>query len=76
MIEVEQDRRAALVASIHSPWRASVAECLDRWTALDPSTRVRSYLVVEGDGPGVRHTFNGDGIARLAAQLTTTSLAA
>lgn len=76
MIIVDQNRRAALVASIHSPWRASVAECLNRWTDLDPSTRIGSYLVVEGDEPGVRHTINGDGIARLATQLTTTCLAA
>lgn len=66
MIVVEPSRPAELVASIHSPWRASVAECVLRWTSFDDRTRAQSYFVVRGDEPGARHTFNGDRIAELA----------
>lgn len=66
MFAVESNRRAALVASIHSPWRATLAECVARWTSLDEITRAHSYLVVDGDEPGVRHTLNSRRIAELA----------
>lgn len=68
MTTLEPNRRAELVASIHSPWRATIAECLLRWTSLDGATRAHSYLVIEGDEPGARHTLNSSGIAELAAQ--------
>lgn len=76
MLIVEPDRRAALVASIHSPWRATVADCVHRWSELDPTTRAGSYLVIEGDEPGLRRTLNARQIADLAARLSPHRLAA
>ena len=76
MIIVEPDRSAALVASIHSPWRATVADCVHRWSTLDAVTRAGSYLVVEGDEPGLRRTLNGCQIADLATRLAPSRLAA
>lgn len=69
MMAIDPNRAAALVATIHSPWRATVAECLSRWATLDADARLNSYLVVDGDEPGVRRTLNGRHIAALAAQL-------
>ena len=57
--------RADLVASIHAPWQATVGECLDRWKALDPAERSRSYLVLRGEA-GARRTLNASAIAKLA----------
>ncbi|HEX8484066.1 hypothetical protein [Sphingomonas sp.] len=71
MIVVEPNRRAELVANLHSPWRATVAECLDRWSNLDGSARAHSYIVVEGVEPGIRHTLNSSRIAELAMTLHT-----
>lgn len=72
MIAVEPNRPAQLVASLHAPWRATVAECLTRWADLDRDARARSYLVLEGDEPGVRRTLNGGRIAELAARLRSS----
>lgn len=62
---IDLNRPASLVASIHAPWRATVAECLSRWAKFDLETQARSYLVVEGDLPGARQTICGSGIATL-----------
>ena len=64
---IDPTRRAALVASIHAPWRATVAECLTRWASLDRATQCRSYLVVEGDLPGARETLGSSAIGSLLA---------
>ncbi|GAA0665522.1 hypothetical protein FHT00_000908 [Sphingomonas insulae] len=57
---------AQLVASIHQPWRASVDDCLDRWSRLDAATRGAAYLVIEGPEPSRRRTLNASSIAELA----------
>lgn len=72
MIDIDPNRPAELVASIHSPWRASVGECLRRWTSLDDGAWARSFLVVRGDEPDARHTLNGSRIAELAARFRLT----
>lgn len=57
---------AELVWSLHAPWQATVAECLQRWRALPPQTREGSYLVLRGSG-GRRRTLSAAAIAELAA---------
>ena len=64
---IEPTRRASLVASIHAPWRATVAECLSRWVTLDRDTQTHSFLVVEGDTPGARETLGSSAISSLIA---------
>ena len=59
---------AELIESIHCPAGSTVAECLGRWSALDPGRRSTSYLVVHGHA-GLRHTFSGRRIHELAAHL-------
>jgi hypothetical protein len=69
MNSCDPTRAAELVSSIHAPWRATVRECIHLWANLDAAERAASYLVVRGDGPGLRQTFNSEGIAELATQL-------
>ena len=69
MTAPESTRHAQLVASIHSPWRATVAECLARWARLDAADRDRAFLVLDGAEPEIRHTLNGRQIADLAARM-------
>ena len=64
----DPDVTAELVESIHQPWRATVGECVSRWTAFDARKRSASFLVVHGEGGG-RHTLNAKGIAVLAGRL-------
>jgi hypothetical protein len=66
MTSADLNRPAALVASIRAPWRSTVADCLSRWGAMDSDTRASSYLVVEGEKPGERHTLNAGRIAELS----------
>ena len=58
---------AELIRSIHQPWRAPLHECLRCWSALDPATQARSYLVLRGE-QGLRRTLNARAIAELAAR--------
>jgi hypothetical protein len=60
--------RAELIESIHAPWKATVSECLSRWTRLDPLTRAQSYLVVHGVA-GHRVTLNAAKIGALQADV-------
>ncbi len=60
---------AELVESIHEPWKATIGECLSRWTRLDPLTRAQSYLVVHGDAGG-RVTLNAAKIVALQADVS------
>lgn len=69
IIATDPNRPARLVAGLHAPRRATVAECLERWAALDDDARARSFLVLEGDEPGLRRTLNAGRIAELAARL-------
>jgi hypothetical protein len=60
--------RAELIESIHAPWKATVGECLSRWSRLDPLTRAHSYLVVHGEAGG-RVTLNAVKIFALQADV-------
>ena len=66
---VDPKRGAALVESIHQPWRATLGECLQRWRGLDAQARAACYLVLDGEEPTTRHTLNARRIAELAASL-------
>lgn len=66
MLSIDLGRHAWLVFGIHAPLRATLAECLARWSALDQSAQGQSYLVLEGDQPGMRQTISSPGIAELA----------
>ncbi len=59
---------ADLVWSISPPWRATVAECLQRWRSLPEPTRAGSFLVLR-EGAGARRTLAGAAIAELDRRL-------
>jgi hypothetical protein len=65
MTVLDPDGSAALVASIHPPWRGSLAACLSRWAVLDAAEREGAYLVLELGGEQ-RRTLNAAAIADLA----------
>lgn len=67
MTTIDLGREAQLVESIHQPWKATLGECLQRWRALDATTRSQSYLVVQGTRDGYRQTLNASRIAELAS---------
>lgn len=75
-MSVDPKRGAALVESIHQPWRATLGECLQRWRLLDAATRAACYLVLDGDEPTTRHTLNARRIAELSADLSGERAAA
>lgn len=68
MNTIDPDAGAALVASIHAPWKATVRECLARWSTLDAPAREYSYLVVQ-EGGDRRRTLNAHAIGELCTQL-------
>jgi hypothetical protein len=40
--------------------------CLSKWAGLDERTRSRAYLVVDTGRSGLKRTFNGTDIAKIA----------
>lgn len=65
MPTTDLNKRAELIESIHQPWKATLAECLQRWRGLDPLKRAQSYLVIQ-EMTGIRRTLNATKIAALA----------
>ncbi|MBB5712414.1 hypothetical protein FHT02_003673 [Sphingomonas xinjiangensis] len=65
MLTVDPDEPAELIESIHQPWKATLAQCLHRWSGLDKLSRAQSYLVIQGC-IGNRRTLNAAGIAASA----------
>lgn len=68
MPTTDPNASAELIASMHQPWRATVAECLQQWRSLDPRMQSGSYLVLHGKA-GLRSTLNGATIADLSNRL-------
>ena len=65
----EVGRGARLVDSLYQPSPSTVGECLARWNKLEPDTRDRCYLVIDGVEPGARQTLNSGQIAELSIRL-------
>jgi hypothetical protein len=67
MSSLNLNATAALVESIHAPWRDTVEGCLSKWAGLDERTRSRAYLVVDTGSSGRKRTFNGAEIANIVS---------
>lgn len=68
MPTTDLNKRAELIESIHQPWKATLAECLQRWKELHPLKRAQSYLVIQ-EMTGIRRTLNATRIAALAERV-------
>ncbi len=66
-ITSDPNRGAQLVDSLYRPVPMTLRDALTQWRHLDPGRQASSYLVIDGDEPTSRHTFNGAQIAMLAA---------